>query len=104
MGKKTTILQGATKGIISQKKHRRSRKPKFEVGKPKQGYDHKKKDKKRKQKLGRQIAKLGPEEFPLMFAQVREMGQRLRELNTEIDAYILDKLKSWDEGDKASVE
>ncbi|KAK8643662.1 hypothetical protein V6N13_012945 [Hibiscus sabdariffa] len=57
MGKKTNSSLGATATATdeaisgaSQKKHLRSRKPKFEVGKPKQGFDKKKKDKKKKDK------------------------------------------------------
>ncbi|XP_022716595.1 uncharacterized protein LOC111275512 [Durio zibethinus] len=85
---------------VSQKEHRRSRKPKFEVGKPKQANDKKKKDKKKKQKLSTHIAKLGLEVFPLIFAEIRESNRQLRELNSVIKAYILDKLAAWDAEDK----
>ncbi|KAK8691420.1 hypothetical protein V6N13_074931 [Hibiscus sabdariffa] len=102
MEKKMRIFQGATNGALpkaSQKKLRRSRKPKFEHGKPKRGYVHKKKDKKkkRKQTAATLIAKLGLEEFPLMFSEARARNQRLQEFNSAVDSYILDKLKTWDD-------
>ncbi|XWS10633.1 hypothetical protein CRYUN_Cryun38cG0013200 [Craigia yunnanensis] len=80
---------------VPKKKHRRSRKPKFELGKPRQVKDKKKKDKKKKHIVATQIAKLGLEEFPLMFAEIRATNLRLKELISEIDGYILDKLATW---------
>ncbi|XP_022751616.1 uncharacterized protein LOC111300247 [Durio zibethinus] len=85
---------------VSQKKHRRSRKPKFELIKPKKVYDNKKKDKKKNQMEITQIAKLGLEEFPIMFSEIRERNRLLEELNSKINRYILDKLSTWDAEDK----
>ena len=117
----------------SQKKHRRSRKPKFKVvsiillenswpsfflliflcfnfffiyiqlGKPRQVNDKKKKNKKKNQIVATQIAKLELEEFPLISAEIRARKQRLKELNTEIDGYILDKLATCDAEDKLKL-
>ncbi|XVE98941.1 hypothetical protein REPUB_Repub03eG0152600 [Reevesia pubescens] len=85
---------------VSQKKHRRSRKPKFELVKPKKVKDKKKKDKKKKQMVASQIAKLGLEEFPLIFAEIRARNQQLKDLNCEINAYIIRTIKTWDAEDK----
>ncbi|KAK8647731.1 hypothetical protein V6N13_121458 [Hibiscus sabdariffa] len=77
MGKKTNNSLGATAtdeamSGASQKKHLRPRKPKFEVGKPKQGFDKKKKDKKRKRK---ETAKQLLHETRLMKAEIRASHQ-----------------------------
>ncbi|XVF77927.1 hypothetical protein PTKIN_Ptkin14bG0087300 [Pterospermum kingtungense] len=81
---------------VSQKKNRRSRKPKFELGKPRKANDKKKKDKKKKSIVSNQIAKLGLEEFPLLFAEVRASHLQLKELITMINEYILYMLAKWD--------
>ncbi|XWS10385.1 hypothetical protein CRYUN_Cryun39dG0073200 [Craigia yunnanensis] len=88
---------------VSQKKHRRSRKPKFELDKPRKVNDKKKKDKRKNHIVAIQIANLGLEEFPLIFAQIRARNRRQRELNTEIDGYVLDKLVTWDAEDKLKL-
>ncbi|KAK6231077.1 hypothetical protein QUC31_002595 [Theobroma cacao] len=85
---------------VSRKKHRRARKPKFEVGKPKLVNDKKKKDKKVKQVVATQMAKLGLEAFPLIFAEIKESNRRLKHLNSKIDGYVLDKLAAWDAEDE----
>ncbi|XP_039061043.1 uncharacterized protein LOC120205195 [Hibiscus syriacus] len=103
MMKKINNSMGATNEAVSsasQKKQLRSRKPKFEVGKPKQGFDIKeKKDKKKKRKetSATKIEKL-LEKFPMMFSEIRASNQRLRELIAEIDAHIVDQLNAWDDG------
>ncbi|XWS10387.1 hypothetical protein CRYUN_Cryun39dG0073300 [Craigia yunnanensis] len=72
---------------VSQKKHRRSRKPKFE----------------KESDSGHPDPNLGLEEFALIFDQIRARNRRQRELNTEIDGYVLDKLATWDAEDKLKL-
>ncbi|XVE53445.1 hypothetical protein DITRI_Ditri03aG0003600 [Diplodiscus trichospermus] len=86
---------------VFRKKHRRSRKPMFEVlGKATHVYDKKKKDKKKKQIVTTKIDKLGLEEFQFIFSEIRERNRQLKELISEINAVILDKLAIWDAEDK----
>ncbi|KAL4335246.1 hypothetical protein GQ457_07G015760 [Hibiscus cannabinus] len=119
MGKKTNNSLGATAtdeamSGASQKKHLRSRKPKFEVGKPKQGFDKKKKDKKRKRKeTAKQLlhetrlmkAEIWAshqlvDKFHLMLADIRANIQLAKELDFENNAQIVAQLKAWDDEDK----
>ena len=51
---------------------------------------------KKNQILATQIAKLGLEEFSVMFSKIRETNRQLKELNSQINGYILDKLAIWD--------
>ncbi|XWS27587.1 hypothetical protein CRYUN_Cryun26dG0129000 [Craigia yunnanensis] len=87
-----------TESEVSQKNHRRSRKPKFELGKSKHVYYKKKKDKKKI--VTTLIAKLGLEEFSVIFSEIRETNRQLKELNSQINGYIIDKLAIWDAEDK----
>ncbi|KAK8579375.1 hypothetical protein V6N12_069701 [Hibiscus sabdariffa] len=83
----------------SEKKHLRSRKPRFELGKGKPKKRFERKDKKKKHEtLGTQVAKL-LDEFPVMFAEIRASNQQAKELMSEIDARILTQLKAWDDQD-----
>ncbi|XVE74329.1 hypothetical protein DITRI_Ditri12bG0008100 [Diplodiscus trichospermus] len=103
MGKKNFVGARKEAGFqVSQQKHRRSRKPKFELGKAREVNDKKKKDKKKKQRVATLIASLGLAlaQFPLMFDEIRATLRQLKELNSEINGYILDMLSTWDAQDK----
>ena len=58
---------------------------------------------KKNQIVATQIAKLWLEEFPLISAELKARKQRVKELETEIDGYILDKLATWDAEDKLKL-
>ncbi|XVF77924.1 hypothetical protein PTKIN_Ptkin14bG0087100 [Pterospermum kingtungense] len=92
-----------TQPKVSPVKHGWSMKPKFQLRKTRQVNDKKKKDKQMKQIVATQIAELGLEDFPLIFAEIRARNQWLKELNSEIDGYILDKLATWEVEDKLKL-